>query len=734
LGIFGTKEFPFFKQHDAMDCGATCLRMVARYYGRHYSLDMLRELTHVDREGVSLMSISDASEKLGFHTLGVRVDFKTLKAEAPLPAILHWNQKHFVVLYEVGADYVRIADPAVGKVKLHRDEFMQYWADTSGPSGPQGVALLFETTPEFFKREGQKVDRAGFGFLWTYIRKYRALLFQLFLGLLLGSILQVVFPFLMQAVVDKGVLTRDISFIWLVLIAQLVLFVSQVSVEFIRGWILLHIGSRVNISLVSDFLIKLMKLPMGFFDTKLTGDLLQRIYDNERVERFLTSSSLVTLFSAVSLVVFGCVLAMYSMTIFWVFMGAAVLYFVWITLFLRKRRDLNYQRFEQLSKNQSALIQLVNGMQEIKLHNAEKRNRWAWESIQARLFRINTSYLATDQLQRAGAMFINESKNILITFISAKAVVDGQMSLGMMLAVQYIIGQMNAPLDALVDFILQAQDARISLERMNEIHTKADEESLHDPKINVLPENGNLVLDNVSFQYGGPHSPWALQGVNAVIREGKTTAIVGTSGSGKTTLVKLLLQYYPPTSGTVRLGDISLTNVQTRLWRDACGVVMQDGYIFSDSIAHNIAIGERTVDRKKLIQAAKLANIQDFVESLPHGYNTIIGQEGMGLSQGQKQRLLIARAIYKNPEYLFFDEATNALDTTNERTIMDNLDQFLVGRTVVVVAHRLSTVRNADHIIVLHKGKIAEQGSHAELIDLRGIYFDLVRNQLELGV
>jgi ATP-binding cassette, subfamily B, bacterial len=717
-----------------MDCGATCLRMVARHFGRHYSLDFLRELTHVDREGVSLMSISDAGEKLGLHTLGVRVDYQTLQKEVPLPAILHWNQKHFVVLYEAKGDYVRIADPGVGKVRLHRDEFLQYWAEGQSATGPQGVALLFETTPEFFQREGQQVNRTGFSFLWIYLKKYKSLLFQLFLGLLLGSVLQLIFPFLMQSIVDKGVMPRDLNFIYLVLAAQSVLFLGRISVEFIRGWILLHIGSRINISLVSDFLMKLMRLPMGYFDTKLTGDLLQRIYDNERVERFLTSSSLITIFSAFNLLVFSAVLAMYSMTITLVFLGAAVLYFAWIILFLRKRRRLDYNRFEQLSKNQSALIQLVNGMQEIKLHNAEKRNRWAWETIQARLFRINTEYLATDQVQRAGAMFINESKNILITFISAKAVVDGQMSIGMMLAVQYIIGQMNAPLESMVEFILHAQEARISLERMNEIHSKADEESIQDSKITVLPENGNLSFENVSFQYGGPHSPWALQNVSCTILEGKTTAIVGSSGSGKTTLVKLLLQYYAPTSGQVRLGDLSLANVQTRLWRNACGVVMQDGFIFSDTIANNIAVGEQRIDRKKLLNSAKIANIQEFIETLPLGYNTIIGQEGVGLSQGQKQRLLIARAIYKNPEYIFFDEATNALDTTNERTIMDNLEQFLKGRTVIVVAHRLSTVRNADQIIVMHRGKIVEQGSHAELIDRRDMYYKLVRDQLELGV
>ncbi len=717
-----------------MDCGATCLRMIARHFGRHYSLEYLRELTYLGREGVSLMGISDAAEKLGFHTLGVKIGFERLKEEVPLPCVAHWKQNHFVVVYKISGNTIFISDPAVGKLKLTIQEFLNGWVSDVVSGEPQGILLLLETSPEFFERDGDKVDRAGFGFLWTYLKRHRRLIFQLSLGLFVGSIIQLALPFLMQALVDKGVVLGDLNFVYLILLGQGVLFISQVFVEFIRGWILLHIGTRVNINLVSDFLIKLMRLPMAFFDSKMTGDLLQRIYDNERVERFLTSHSLTTLFSVFNLAVFGAVLLFYNSTIFWVFFGAAALYFAWIGLFLKRRRTLDYKRFEQLAENQSALIQLVNGMQEIKQHNAEKQKRWMWERIQARLFRVNVQYLATDQFQRAGASFINEGKNIVISVIAAQAVIHGQMSLGMMLAVQYIIGHMNAPLESLVQFILSAQEAKISLERMNEIHKLPDEENIFEQKVTVIPENGDLVLDNCSFRYGGPHDPMVLKNLNLIFPEGKVTAIVGASGSGKTTLLKLLLQYYQATSGAVKLGDIALSNVNTRLWRSRCGAVMQEGFLFSETIAKNIALGDEIVDRKKLLYASKVANIQQFIESLPLGYNTKIGQDGVGLSQGQKQRILIARAVYKNPEYLFFDEATNALDAGNERTIMENLERFFRNRTVIIVAHRLSTVRDADNIVVLEKGEVVEQGTHAKLTYERGIYYQLVKNQLELGV
>ena len=725
--------FPFYKQLDASDCGATCLRMIARYYGRHYSLEYLRDLSYLDREGVSLMGISDAAEKIGLRTLGVKSGFGRLQENIPLPCIAHWKQNHFVVVYRIANGKVHVADPAAGKIELEEQEFLDGWISDVVNTEPQGILLLLETTPEFFNREGERVNRSGLNFLWTYLSQHKKLIRQLLFGLLLGSIIQLIFPFLMQALVDKGVQLNDLNFVYLILAAQGMLFVSQVAVEFIRGWILLHIGTRVNINLVSDFLIKLMRLPMSFFDSKMTGDLLQRIYDNERIERFLTSSSLVTLFSVVSLLVFSIVLLFYNPVIFLIFVIAAMLYFGWIAIFLQRRRALDYRRFEQMAENQNTLIQMVNGMQEIKLHNAERQKRWAWERIQARLFRVNVQYLATDQFQRAGAAFINEGKNIIISVVAAQAVIKGDMTLGMMLAVQYIIGHMNGPLESLVQFILAAQEAKISLERMNEIHLRPDEEPADNPTVTVLPSNGDLMLQDVSFRYGGPHDPWVLKNVNLTIREGKTTAIVGTSGSGKTTLMKLLLNFYPPTEGFVRLGDLNLSNVNHKLWRDQCGVVMQDGFIFSDTIARNIALGEEHIDRRRLLYAAKVANIQAFIESLPLGYNTKVGQDGAGLSQGQKQRLLIARAVYKDPHYIFFDEATNALDAFNERVIMHNLEYVFRNKTVFIVAHRLSTVRNADNIVVLEKGEVVEQGTHLDLTERRGAYYHLVKEQLELG-
>ncbi len=727
-----SKNFPFYKQHDSMDCGATCLRMVARHHGRFYSLEYLREITFIGKDGVALIDISDAAEKIGMNTLAAKVGWDRLVDGLPLPFIAHWRQQHFVVVYEITPQYVRVADPAAGKVKLTKAEFLDGWASDVIDGEKHGIILLLETTPEFYEREGDKVDKSGFRFLFTYLKKYRRLLIQLVVGLLLTSLLQLVFPFLTQTIVDVGINNKDVGLIKLVLLGQVVLFMSYTSVEFIRGWIMLHIGTRVNISLVSDFLIKLMKLPPRFFDTKLTGDLLQRINDNHRVEQFLTSSVLSTSFSLINFVIFGFVLYFYNPTIFYVYAFFTVFYIVWIFLFLSKRKELDYKRFDQMAENQSNLIQLISGMNEIKLHNAEKQKRWQWERIQAKLYRVSIRYLALEQWQRAGASFFNELKNILITFIAAKAVTEGTLSIGGMVAIEYIIGQLNSPLEQMVHFIQMAQDAKISLERLNEIHSKEDEDGKTE-RLNVLPEDGDLFLENVSFQYGSHHSPMVLKDMSLKIPKGQTLAVVGASGSGKTTILKLLLNFYQPTEGFVKLADVSLNNIQNRVWRERCGVVMQEGYIFNETIAKNIALGDEHIDKKKLLQAVKVANIQGHIESLPLGYNTKIGDDGVGLSQGQKQRLLIARAVYKNPEYIFFDEATNALDAYNELIIMDNLKEFFVGKTVVIVAHRLSTVKHADNIIVLEKGEIIESGSHDELTRDRGAYYNLVKNQLELG-
>ncbi|MEA2106730.1 MAG: peptidase domain-containing ABC transporter [Bacteroidota bacterium] len=729
--------FPFYKQLDAMDCGPSCVRMIAKYYGKNYTLQTLRDKSYITREGVSMLGISDAAEAIGFRSMGVRITFEQLVKEAPLPCIAHWNQNHFVVVYKIKQTkkgvFVHVADPARGIIKFTKEEFISGWANTKEDGEEKGLCLLLETTPDFYSAEDEKPDKSGFKFLFSYLRPYKKIITQLFLGLILGSLLQLIFPFLTQSIVDKGINNQDLGFVTLIIIAQLVLIFSRTIVEFIRSWILLHLGTRINISLISDFLIKMMKLPVSFFDSKMIGDLIQRIGDHRRIESFLTSSTLNILFSFVNLIIFGIVLFIYSVNIFLIFLVGSVLYTLWVYLFMKKRRELDNRRFAQLSDNQSNIIQLITGMQEIKLNNCEKQKRWEWERIQARLFRVNIASLSLNQYQQAGGVFINEVKNIIITFIAAKSVIDGNMTLGMMLAVQYIMGQLNSPINQMISFLQSTQDAKISMERLGEIHQKDDEESDETPKIDILPETRDLNVEKVSFQYEGPHSPFVLDEVDLNIPEQKITAIVGTSGSGKTTLIKLLLGFYQPVKGKIKLGDQYLINISNRMWRDKCGVVMQDGFIFSDSIANNIAVSDEIPDRKKLLHAVKVANIQEFIESLPLGYNTKIGQNGVGLSQGQKQRILIARAVYKNPEFIFFDEATNALDANNERVIMENLGQFFKGKTVVVVAHRLSTVKNADQIVVLEKGKLVEKGTHAELTKKKGAYYELVRNQLELG-
>ncbi|MFT5165423.1 MAG: ATP-binding cassette subfamily B protein [Saprospiraceae bacterium] len=727
------RDFPFYNQLDETDCGAACIRMIARYYERYYSLEYLRDLTFVDRQGVSLLGISDAAEAIGFHTLGVRISYERLLGDIPVPAIAFWRQSHFIVVYKANKKNVWVGDPAATEIhKITREEFLSGWINDRQQGEDVGVLLLMETTPEFYLEEGQKINRSGWSYVFSFYKNYRKLILQLGLGLLLGSILQIIFPFIMKAIVDMGILLDNTNIIVIMLIAHLVLFLTQSLIQGSRSWILLHTGTHVNIRMISNYLVKVIDKPLRFFDTRMTGDLLQRVDDHKRIERMLTSSSLQTIFSLFSFFIFSVILFIFDPGIFIVFIAASFIYLFWVIYFLRKRKELDYKRFDEMAVNQSAMIQLIQGISDIKLHNAEKVKRWEWERIQAKIFRLNKQYLNFNQWQQTGANFINETKNIFISFLAAQAVVEGQMTLGMLVAVQYIIGQLNSPLEQVVVFIRSLQDAKISLERMNQIH-QSDIKEVPVNKIRIMPQNGDLIFDNVSFQYGGPNSPVVLKNISLQIPKGKTTAIVGTSGSGKTTLLKLLLKFYEPTDGSVKLGEISLINFHDKMWRDKCGAVLQDGFIFTESIAKNIALGDETINIDRLLMAVKVANIQQFIESLPLGYNTKIGAEGIGLSQGQKQRILIARAVYKQPEYFFFDEATNALDTENERIIMRNLSQFFEGKTVITVAHRLSTVKKADQIVVLHKGRLIERGTHTELITLRGTYFNLIKNQLELG-
>lgn len=723
-------------QHDSMDCGPTCLRMVARFYGKSYSLQNLRDRCHITREGVSLLGISDAAESIGFRTTGVKVTWTQMVEEMPMPCIVHWNQRHFVVVYDVvkkrGSYKVVVADPASGLLEYKAEDFLKSWLESEEKT--EGIALILEPTPKFYEEDGDDERRHyGFAYVLKYLRPFRSYIIQILLAMLTASVISLLMPFITQSVVDKGIGTGSLSLIVVLLIAQLTLTLGGLANNLIRSWLMLHTTSRVSISLISDFLCKLMRLPIAFFDSKMVGDIMQRIGDYNRIQTFLTGSLLSMVIAVVSFVVYGFIMAGYNATIFIVFLIGASLYVLWVLLFMKRRRKLDHMRFQQASANQSNIVQLIGGMQEIKLNNCEKQKRWEWEAIQARLFKVGVKSLTLGQVQEIGSTFIDQTKNILMSFIAAKSVIDGGMTLGMMMALQYIMGQINAPISQFISFVQSAQDASISLDRLGEIHEMKDEEPVEEERIKDIPSDADIVFRDVVFQYDGPHSPKVLDEVSLTIPSGKVTAIVGASGSGKTTMLKMMLGFYPPVSGEVLLGNVSLKNYSESRWRAMCGTVMQEGYIFSDTIAANMAVSEEYPDMDRVRWAAGVSNINGWIEGLPLGYGTKIGADGHGLSSGQRQRILIARAAYKDSRYLFFDEATNSLDANNERTIMENLERLFADKTVVVVAHRLSTVKNADNIIVLDKGRIAEQGTHLQLTALRGKYYELVKNQLELG-
>lgn len=714
-----------------MDCGPTCLRMLCEYYGRRVSIQKLRALCYINKRGVNMLAISEAAEKLGFRTIGAKLLLQRLQ-EVKLPCILHWRQNHYIVLQKIYRGNYYIADPAKGIMKINSETFKKNWFVDK--ERYEGVVLILSPAPAFYELNDDTSPTVSWITFLRYFYAYKRLVVQLILGLGVGTILSLVTPVLTQSIVDVGINTRDIHFVYLILIAQLMLFLGSTSVGFVRSWILLHISTRINLSVLTDFLIKLLRLPVSFFESKTTGDIMQRMSDQQRIESFLTGTTLTAIFSIINLVVFTAMLSYYSVTIFIISLTSTVLYCLWIFIFLKRRRQLNYKQFNNSSDSQTKIVELVSGIHDIKLNNCERQKRWSWEHIQAQLFKYKIQNLALNQSQQGGSAFINQAKNIFITFLSVRAVIDGQISLGGMMAIQYIVGQISNPIEQILSFVQNYQDARISLDRLNEIHNLPDEEPEERTWLNELPISKTIVIQDLTFTYPGAGNDPVLQNINLVIPQGKTTAIVGMSGSGKTTLLKLLLRFYETQKGALYVGGVNLGELRFRVWREACGTVLQDGFLFSDTIENNIAVGDEQPDPNKLRHAINVANINDFIDDLPFGIHTKIGSTGNGISQGQKQRLLIARAVYKNPDYLFFDEATNALDANNERIIMDNLQEFFKGRTVVVVAHRLSTVSKADNIIVLDKGRVIEQGTHEELSRYKGEYYNLVKNQLELGV
>jgi len=730
-------KFPNIRQSESKDCGPTCLKIIAKYHGRSVLIEQLRIWCSTSMEGTSLGGLCAGAERIGFRPVAVRTDLEVLESENIFPCIAHWKNNHFVVIYKVTKKHVFISDPAQGLKKLLKDEFVSNWSSSkSVENNDTGIILMLHTTSDFYNprenkeefAEGQKRSVSSF---LNYGLKYKRYLLQLVFGLLAATLIQAFIPFITQSVVDVGIQNQDVDFIYLVFLSQLLLYLGSTFLEIIQGWIFLHLNTRINISLLSDFFIKLMRLPISYFDVRKTGDILQRINDHRRIEKLLTNESLAILFSFVNMLVFGVILGIYNLKILAVFVFGSMAYFLWIVLFLKKRKEIDERKFSVSSMNSSKVIELINGMQEIKLHNAERHKRWGWENIQVKSFRVAIQGLTINQIQGIGSSFISQIKNLSISFITANLVIEGQLTIGMMLSISYIIGQLNGPVSRIIGFINTLQDAKLSLDRINEIYGVKDELQASSKSIE-FDMTKNIELKNLSFKYPGSGND-TLTNLNLTIPSGKTTAIVGMSGSGKTTLLKLLLKFHKINLGSVKIGGLNLNDLSFQKWRDNCGVVMQEGFIFNDTISKNISMSESVLDKNRLMDAIRKANLESYVNSLSNGVNTLIGLEGVTMSTGQKQRMLIARAIYKNPQLFFLDEATSALDAENEKTIMNNLEDILKNKTAVVIAHRLSTVKNADQIVVLEKGSVKEVGTHKSLISKKGSYFNLIKNQLELA-
>lgn len=723
--------FPFYRQLDSMDCGPTCLRIVAKYHGKDHPVYWLRNLCHINKSGVSFSSLKDALEKMGFNALAVEVDLDTLRDKVPFPCILHWDKKHFVVLYDINKKGVFVADPAIGKIRFSTSEFLKHWRLM--PEGSKGRAIVLEPTQAFYETDELEEPKIGLLRSWKLLKAHKKKIFLTITTLFIGSGLTLVLPFATQAIVDNGINGKNLSIIKLMALSQLLLVLGRVVMDVIRARLLFKIGTEISIGTLTKFLVKLMKLPFIFFDTRNIGDNIQRMQDNQKIEQFLTESLVNMLLAVISVLVFGSVLAYYSVPIFISFLIGSAAIICWVFMHAQYRKVIDYRLFRQSSANQVMLVETISAIQEIKLTGSEHQKTGKFEELQRDIYGTKLKSLKLDQRIQNGTQLINETKNVFMTYLAASLVVSGDISMGMMLSVSFIAGQLNTPVFQFAEFFRMAQNADFSMRRMNEIFLEADEDADIKPGVEGNFINQPIFIDKISYRYGAPTVPLLFDNLSLKIPHGKTTAIVGMSGSGKTTLLKLLLKFYKPVSGSIYLGNTDIECIDASQWRKKCGVVMQDGFIFADTISNNITPGFDNIDQQRLTYACKMANILAFIETLPFGFNTVIGKDGHGLSEGQKQRILIARLIYRNPDFVFMDEATNSLDANNERLVLENLENFFVGRTVVIVAHRLSTVSNADNIVVLDKGKILEQGTHAELVSAKGPYYTLIKNQLELG-
>jgi len=726
------KGFPFEYQLDSMDCGPACLKIIAKYFGKYYSLQHLRDLCGITREGVSFLDLSYGAEKIGLHTLAIKTDIKNLHTKVPLPCIIHWKNSHFIVVYKTSSSKIFVSDPAKGLISYSLSEFEKGWYKSGEENG---AILAIEPMADFMQRDLEEKNerKKTFENVFGYFKPYRKSFSTIFVVMIIATALQGLLPFISKAVIDVGIQTRDLNFINLVLIANIIIILSVAISGAVRDWLLMHITARVNISLISDYLIKLMQLPVTFFENKMIGDILQRAQDHERIRSFIMNSSLNLVFSSLTFITFGVVLLIFNTTIFYFFLGGSILYVLWVMAFLKIRKKLDWEYFSLISQNQSYWVETVGAIQDIKINNYEKQKRWKWENIQVKLYKVNLKVLNITNAQNLGAQFIQSIKNLAITFYCAKAVIDGEITFGVMISTQFIIGMLNGPLTQFIGFIISAQYAKISFLRINEIHQlKNEEDVLETNKLNIT-DNKSLIIRNLSFQYT-PNSPFVLKQINLIIPEGKTTAIVGGSGSGKSTFLKLLLRLYQPSFGDILIGNMNISNISLREWRNQIGAVLQDGKIFNDTILNNIVLDDEEIDFAKLKEAVRIAHIASEIEQMPQGYHTKIGEVGRGLSGGQKQRLLIARALYKAPSFLFLDEATNALDAINEHQIVKALSLAFEKRTVVVIAHRLSTIMNADQIVVLKDGVIIEIGNHQELMKRQKHYYDLVNKQMGIWV